>query len=414
MAAFASHVATVNAAPQQPQAVLPQQLPHQYHLSPPSKNSRKRKRDDRPIPPESQKKQLPAHNAQQHNQKPPRAKAAAPPAVPSFGFSLPLSSSQPSTSKNGGGTNDQRKRKLNLGLTQLHDGSESGSDGDVDEEAAFVSITKVDGIVFEHQGESISLRTPAEITAWIKDRRKKYPTKQRIAEKAEEEVAKRSSELEFLRKIKRKSKAQRTVPGLSSASEPQSETTTHKSSATRRPDPTAMGQQSMMRNVVTIAPDDKRTRGASAKPSAIDLGLGYESESEPNEDDSSELSDSSVLSSSAESSDLSDSGEDEDADDSDMAPETQSAKVAVAPIVAPLPPPVKLVSEQKNEQRKICSQWQQTGRCKYGKNCRYPHPTKPEPKRVGLYERMVEQELEKVDNLALEAIKYLGRNGFLG
>jgi hypothetical protein len=33
---------------------------------------------------------------------------------------------------------------------------------------------------------------------------------------------------------------------------------------------------------------------------------------------------------------------------------------------------------------------------------------------MGLYEKLVEQELVKADQLALDAIKFLGQNGFLG
>ena len=70
--------------------------------------------------------------------------------------------------------------------------------------------------------------------------------------------------------------------------------------------------------------------------------------------------------------------------------------------------------------------YKRTGRCQFGKDCRYRHEdgdrggdkgkrrVKDEPRRIGLYERMVEQEVDKAERLALEAIKYLGRNGFLG
>jgi hypothetical protein len=64
----------------------------------------------------------------------------------------------------------------------------------------------------------------------------------------------------------------------------------------------------------------------------------------------------------------------------------------------------------------MCNSWRQHGKCPFGHSCRFKHPPKDakKEKRTGLYEKLVEQEMVKADQMMLDAIKYLGQNGFLG
>jgi hypothetical protein len=300
-----------------------------------------------------------------------------------------------------------------LGLTSREEEAQESNDEegigeeDVDEEAALASTSLVEGMSFEHNGQQISLQTPAEIAAWIKDRKKQYPTRKRAEEKAQEAAERRAHELEFLRKVKGKGRggdvAQRQQGATNVPSNTSKEASTEKSRV-------ALGE---LRAKVqeSISAKRKASNASEApvvKPQAVDLGLGYDSDSASESGDSILDEESSVVSSSDESSDDSDS-------DSDSPPEAQSSKVAAPPIVVPPPaPPPTLPKPKQKFENRTCSAWLKYGNCKHGDRCRHAHPPREEKKPMGLYDRLVEQEKEKADRLALDAIKWLGQNGFLG
>lgn len=405
MAAFANHMAGVNTDPQHSQPHMPHSFPLQMQNSPPSTSINKRKRTERQMQFEAQQKPQAVPTAQRLSKKPPRAKCKAAPEIPSFGFTLPPTpiSRLPASSKPNPSLH-QKKSKVNLGLTNREEEYESNDEEEVDEEAAFVAKCKVEGIMFQHNGESISLQTQAEVAAWIKDRRRQFPTQKRIVQKAEEAAAKRASELEFLRKITGKPARRKASVQHDSISHLAQ---TKKSSA--KPKADLEGLRKKVQE--SMAKKDEVPFKPQIKPKALDLGLGYASDTASDSDDSSELSDSSVISSLSESS--ADSDSDSGANDSDAPPAAQSSKVPIAPVAVP-PPPSTLVLPQPKQKINICSNWKKNGKCKYAQYCKYPHPKEGKANRVGLYERMVEQELEKGDRLALDAIKFLGRNGYLG
>jgi len=313
--------------------------------------------------------------------------------VPSFGFALP----PPPTIQP-----DNKKRKVNLGLSKQHVPEESSDeeDADDDEEAAFSQKLKGGGFAFEHGGETISIQTGAEVAAWIKDRRKNFPTQKRIKEKAEEAARKRMAELEFLRKLQGKPPKEQHVD---SQSRPTKSRDTSQDDKTKR--------ESERRRQDDLAALRKKLHESMIKKQAapkVDLGLGYASDT-ASEEESSVLSESSVVSSSEESEEDSES----ESEDSDEAPEPTSSKVA--PPAVKVPPPRPAAPQSDTKSTKLCSNWKRNGKCPYYSKCKYQHPPREdETKLVGLYERMVEQELVKADQLALDAIKYLGQHGFLG
>lgn len=385
MAAFANHMSGGGAMTSCMQPTSPQQPISHAQTSPPQPESRKRKRGDRVGEWQAQQRHAPAQKSQ--SQKPPRAKAKAAPAVPGFGFSLPPLPS----------ANNQDKKRTNLGLTHMdYDKEDSEEDGTVDEEAAFAAKWDGQGITFEHRGDLISLQTGAEVAAYIKDRKRNFPTQARIEEKAQKAVDKRAQELEFLRRVRGTSKKEK------GCEEPRPSNRRQKKDAKKFPAPTQPSLDELR---------EKVKQSISAKQvQAVDLGLGYASDTDADseseiDEDSSILSESSVISSSESS--------DSDSDD-DAPPETQSSKKAIVPTVRPPPPkvPNREATDLGKTKTQVCSQWRATGKCKYT-YCRYKH-VEEEPRFVGLYERMVELELENADKLALEVVKYLGRNGFLG
>lgn len=293
---------------------------------------------------------------------------------------------------------------MNLGLSEQNTIEEDSSDEeDVDEEAVFADKIKVEGVAFEHNGEMISLQTAADVQAYIKDRRRNYPTQQRIAEKAEVAAKRREQELEFLHRVRGKPKRCTTDIKPDKPNKP--ERPRKDDTKSREVDKKKQEELAALRKKLHESMLQKQ------QPSSNLLGVGYESETDSGAE-SSILSESSVLSSSEDSSD---SGEDEDASDSDAAPETASSKAAPPPVNAPPPAPASAPTSQ------VCKNWARNGRCKFGKGCRWAHPQQEKgsskekvEKRMGLFEKMVEQELENADRMALDALKYLGQNGFLG
>lgn len=277
------------------------------------------------------------------------------------------------------------------------DGSSSEGE-DVDEEAAFADKIKVEGVAFEHNGEMISLQTAADVQAYIKDRRRNYPTQQRILEKMQETAAKREHELEFLHRVKGKP---RKAAAETRPAKPPTPERKPRSVDSKKQEELAALRKKLHESMINKQPQATTNL----------LGVGYDSETD-SDAESSILSESSVVSS-EDSSDAESSDEEES--DSDAAPETASSKTAPPPVTIPPPAPVSAPPSQ------VCKNWSKTGKCRFGKGCRWAHPPADKgsghekgEKRMGLFDKMVEQELEKADRMALDAIKYLGQNGFLG
>lgn len=286
-----------------------------------------------------------------------------------------------------------------MGLSEQNAIEESSEEDDIDEEAEFAEKVKVEGVAFEHNGETISLQTAADIQSYINDRRRNFPTKQRIAEKAQEAAAKREHELEFLHRIQGKPRRAATVNSLTRPPRPEQKV--------KSPDNKKQEELAALRKKLHESMLKKQQTPTSL------LGPGYESETDP-EAESSVLSESSVVSSSEESTD----SDDDEESDSDIPPEPMSSKSTLPPVSIPPPAPVSAPPSQ------VCRNWSRNGICKFGKGCRWAHPPEDKGssketgektgKRMGLFEKMVEQELEEADRMALDAIKYLGQNGFLG
>ena len=108
------------------------------------------------------------------------------PAVPAFGTPLPSFSTAQSDNKQP----TKKKRKHNqLGLTPRKEEHESSEEEDVDEEsklaAAQSEMISSSGLRFSYKGRHATLSNPAEIAAWIEERKRRYPTQARVAEAAE-------------------------------------------------------------------------------------------------------------------------------------------------------------------------------------------------------------------------------------
>lgn len=113
------------------------------------------------------------------------------PAVPGFGAPASLPA-KPTFLHNGAVSEDVRIQPTvnQLGLTpssMQQDPEESEDDANEEEVGEELLLADSAGkLMFEHNGAVSTLNTPAEIKAWIEERRKQWPTRQRMIEKSEE------------------------------------------------------------------------------------------------------------------------------------------------------------------------------------------------------------------------------------
>lgn len=130
----------------------------------------------------------------------------APPAVPSFGNPLP---SKPPPSVDTARKPNKKKRKHNqLGLTpktEEHESSEEEDDVDEESKLAGGDGDGDSGLKFTYRGRTSTLQSPADIAAWIAERKKKFPTQARVEEKkkAMEEAKKAREEAAKQRELQR-------------------------------------------------------------------------------------------------------------------------------------------------------------------------------------------------------------------
>jgi len=98
------------------------------------------------------------------------------------------------------------KKQNQLGLTPAKIEQESDAEDDVDEESSLAVRPPVRGLEFEYSGRVLSLRTAAEIAAWVAERRKRFPT-QAKAEAAKKEAEEKKRKWEEQRKAKQEERS---------------------------------------------------------------------------------------------------------------------------------------------------------------------------------------------------------------
>ena len=118
----------------------------------------------------------------------------APPAVPSFVGPLPLPAKPPAPQGEKKRPEKHKRNQNKLGLTpkvEERDFSEE-QDDDEDEEAKLVvkangmnGPSQLQPLQINYRGRTSTLRSSADIIAWVEERKKRFPTKARAAEAAE-------------------------------------------------------------------------------------------------------------------------------------------------------------------------------------------------------------------------------------
>ncbi|EER28616.1 Zinc finger CCCH type domain containing protein [Coccidioides posadasii C735 delta SOWgp] len=109
----------------------------------------------------------------------------APLPVPSFGNPLP---SKPPAAVDATRKPKKKRRKYNqLGLTPKAEEHESSEDeDDVDEETKLATQITENELKITYRGRTATLQSAAEITAWIEERKQRYPTIARVEERKKE------------------------------------------------------------------------------------------------------------------------------------------------------------------------------------------------------------------------------------
>jgi hypothetical protein len=226
---------------------------------------------------------------------------------------------------------------------------------EVDEEAALSSLQN-GPLSFEFNGELSTLSSSAEIAEWIAERKKRWPSHRRVAEK-QHQVQERMNER---RRIEHETRA-----AIASAS-----------GGVERllPDKRQLHQDETPPLTTTIV-DQQSTLNAARQSLAVEQTHQQHTPDAPAQNANSK---------------------DDDDDDSDAAPEEASSKPS-QPIRVP-PPTRQLRAQQQQHQKhhqgelKQCISFVNQGRCKFGNKCRYKHDAstnnQQKNKRKTLYQRV--------------------------
>ncbi|KAK1069352.1 hypothetical protein LTR74_004918 [Friedmanniomyces endolithicus] len=404
------------------------------------------------------KRKLDALRPPQHEYRPGPPPA---PEVPKFGSAfLPSkpgsTTALPSQTKRGPHSNG-------LGLTPgdqslIYSSSDDEPDNenpDLDEEALHAELGEK--LTFEHNGVVLSLSSAADLAIWQDERRKNWPTRARMSEKEAErrqvgEERKRlfaSAARVSQRAVVRTRREEREVEKMKREARAGGKSELAGGKPGRLSGQTVTEVEKARREFKAQEAKLAALRKRVAKgQAALDLALASQVEaddaeverlaaslSHPNETQhpaeeeadnsdavSSVLSDSSVVSDNT-SSEPDDSPENLEDDD---LPEEAPSK--------PAPP------DSTTRPQSLCKYFAASGYCRDGEACRFRHELGPGPlashqppavqqgqkstpptkmksgsegdRKQGIYQRLVEQQGEEEDRLALQVIKYLGKAGF--
>ena len=347
-----------------------------------------------------------------------RSRPTAAPAVPSFSANLADLLPQQSSSRTLPSSQQASKERTKnaLGLTPANvDHSES--EDDEEEETRLAHGQNGQNLHFSYRGETATLRTAADIAAWIAERKRRYPTqaKREAAQKAADEKRKRweaekqaRMDAARLAKESRRNKKQqsRQISGHTVVQTPLIQN-----------DPARIARihaERLRRRAL------KAQRDLAAAEAALEKHLSKSEPTvnplaaDPTSDDDSigTISDSSDLSSD------SDSSRNETDSDDDAPPEVQSSKTQV-------PSGFKNDLPASRIPHRPCTAFTKTGKCRFGARCRYSHernePFRPVTEaqtyskggRKGLFQVMVEKEKEEEQRRVLSAVIALGQQGVL-
>lgn len=248
------------------------------------------------------------------------------------------------------------------------------------------------------------MSSPQDIAAWIAERKRRFPTKARIAET----LAVKAKELDQPRRVQADHRRQRQQPR---------EATRKLKKEHPWPGPQTRdqkGQKQNMHAVTGVKRGKRRGDYQLGRTDALSRDIS-DGEVETSDETSSDgVSDDECTSS---------SGSSEASNSSDEAPAEQSSKVPVPAIEA-----AKAELSQKIKTNKVCKYMLKSGKCRKGKQCRYRHDVLSDefwssmnndcleaegPTKLSLYERLLAQQRDQEDREILHCIIHLGDRGLL-
>lgn len=377
--------------------------------------------------------------------------------MPSFGIDFDaLLPKKPEAPKNAV-TPAVRKTNL-LGLTPAKQTSDSESEDDNEEESKLANILAGKNVLqFEYRGETSSLNTPEEIAAWVAERRKRWPTeaKREVARKEAEERKKRAEAENAARieaskiaaKAKQEEREKQRIEREKSQVR-QKMLHDHIQKAGLRAKQLAAGSAQNPAQI-KAARLGKKAQIVSHQLKVAEMALAKQTQGKHTNDESELQGDSekdidtlmaqldqiaaaqqgqkqvnadttSEPDSDADAADdTSTSGSSSPSDtesESDSGPEQLSSKNPQPPAKPPTNGPAPA------DRRPLCVNYTRTGRCKFGKRCRFRHDKAALAqesgagtggRRKGLYQVLVEKELEMERRRALRVIIALGDAGIL-
>ncbi|KAI9809066.1 MAG: hypothetical protein M1825_002355 [Sarcosagium campestre] len=401
------------------------------------------------------------------------SRTAVAPAVPSFGTPLgQITAAITNQSLSETKERIPKKRKFNaLGLTPKSEEREDSEVEEIDEESQYAAAPG-QKLTFEYKGQTSTLTSRRDIDLWIEQRRKNYPTRARIQQKLAEKEKQREAA-----KAKWQGQKVQSEPAISTDAKSEAEAAQRKrtrlmenleaqeqklarlrervirsQAAAEKTKATSKPRQEKVVAVDSAAAATSQAARSSqdaasysrpsivptnnAEPSLHTRKQGItQSDSEDSETDTEASSISSLsslsppliadptendITSSCGSSSISCSSSYEDEDNDDDEPPEQVSTKAQGHLRVP-PPERKAPTGQ-------CHYFLKTGRCGR-QGCLFQHDAsslqkhrdkndkrggRPDArKRVGLYQRMVDKEIESENLRVLEAIKYLAESGAL-
>ena len=418
------------------------------------------------------KRKLDALRGPQHpREKKPGLQTA--PAVPSFGAPIlpPVPSAttarpsaQPQISNI---PNRAQAGTRTLGLTPK-DGVEpdypsESEDEDFDEEAQFAELgTK---LTFEHNGEVMTLNNEADLAAWKEERRKAFPTTNRVSQKHGEALRIGEERKRLLAAVARLHQAPRNAKSeVKTGSLREPTKSTEATTVPMLPEPDVPEQESAISRTAISGIQEiedlaESTQIASAPATIEDHGVATQ--------DIDMHHDSDVVAPAHEPTlpqqklhqtralpgiNMDETDEESDAEEEADAAEEEVDPVAPVEVEAAPPldadsdddgPPEQVSSKPRpsaasEARRPVCRYFSASGMCRDGDSCRFRHelssrapsarPAQPQPDKPAfdrfapkldpktdvkksIFERLMEQEEQSDDRLALQVIKVLGQAG---
>lgn len=357
----------------------------------------------------------------------------------------------------------QNKRSLNmLGLTPQDNQPQYSSDSDddddgVDEEAMYAELGT--NLAFEHNGTVMALNTAADLAAWKEERQKNFPTKKRLAEKVEEKRRvgeERTRLLTEASQALRAAKEAKLRPRGSSHSEQEQPATKSESELEKGRRELAEHSAILEQLRKRVAKSEERAARARDQESAHEQPLTKHATdnlpvADPKEVDALDKEHDDTLATTAQH-DV-DTNETNEPKVSEAAANAIDQEIAGSPSISSRSraaesddddPPEEASSTrpvEQNERRRVCKFFAERGSCKDGAMCINKHErgrrgslsashvqqrrhqpinirntdeqddAPPSSNRMTIFDRLVEQEREQEDRLALQAIKYLGQVG---